>query len=227
MTRRICCSVLLLASGLLTLASCGGGGGGSGGSTARSARTGVRLLHGVLDIAPIELVDGSGAVKQVVKFADAPLYIDSATGPQNFEVLARERGPLFFSPIEVERNRHYTILTYGNLSSLGIGSAIFEDAAADQPLESGTANLRILHSLVGAASVEVSLGSGNIAPTSFGRASDYLSLPAGPVSAAILRSADQRVLATLSLILEEGRAYSIFLTGDLNYLTVARLLTDN
>lgn len=221
---RTLCSLLILV-----LSGCGGGGGGSDDGGSRSASTGVRVLHGALDVGPADLMSSllQTKVSEATSFAEPALYKKLDTGSQNLTLtLHNSPGSVFGSlPLSIDNNEHYSFLFYGNEGNLGLAVNLLKDDAGEIP--EGNAAVRIVHALIGAAAVRASYSSGaGSEPVSFGTGGAYDFLPAGSGGVVIRRQSDSRVLTSISGEFAAGKAYTVFVTGEVDYFVTARLLED-
>lgn len=211
----------------LSLCACGGGGGGGGGGS--SARTGVRILHGAIDVTPLDLystvVDG---LVQTTKFASNNFY---AGLPEGDQVLTATRAltpqaPAFSLPISVAKNQRQSLLVYGNTESLGVRQNILNDDPGEVP--TGSAAVRVVHALNGAAAINATFAGQEItASTPFGSASAYVYLPPGIANLSVTRDSDKAVVFSGPHTVEDRKAYTFLITGEVNYLVVAPQYLDN
>lgn len=214
------------------LAGCGGGGGGGGGSergrSGSSAPTGVRILHGVIDIAPIDIFSSAEPeeVVQMARFAEPLTYARLNTGPQDLSLRLHGSGfPLAAAPVTVEKNFHYSFLIFGNETGLGLRGALIADDPGEIP--EGSAAVRVVHALVGAGGLTGMLANGLISEAFFGGAGPYVFVPAGIQSVSVTRTSDRRSVSNVIHDFSDGRAYTVFVSGELDYFTAVRLLEDS
>lgn len=232
-------SVLLAPILFSMLFGCGGGGGGSGSSGAaarsvlegdtRSSATGVRLLNGAVDSAPVDLISSlSDSPLTTTRFSLEAGFAAVATTPQVISVVpAGSASPRLFSQeIALVKNEHLTILLFGDIESIGLQTAVIPDRRVPD-LAGGEAALRIIHATNKALNLDGLLnGVEVISNAPFGGASPYSRVAAGTQTVTARRSSDSFVLFSGSLQLDGGQNYSLFVTGEAGYLTVARLLKD-
>lgn len=218
--RAVIIAILLFAAG------CSGGGGGSG-ESGSDARTGVRLLHGALEGGPAVLLSDAQPAVVIARafFAEPSLHVPLAQAPQVVQVARAANHAQSFGSfsIDVAKNQRRTILLYGDQANLGLTASQFTNGEVQLTAEQS--GIRVIHAAVGAGQLDVSAG-GAASQAAFGAASEYLVIPAGSVIAEVRRHADRQILARPELMLEGGAAYSLFVTGEVGYLIVTRLLRD-
>ena len=61
----------------------------------------------------------------------------------------------------------------------------------------------------------------------YGQASDYVVLPAGASKIQIKRVSDGRVILATDKVLEDGKAYTLLATGEIDYLVTEKLYEDS
>jgi len=211
------------------LSACGGGGdgGSGGGGRNESAETGVRLLHGSIDVPPIlaETSAAPGVPIDQIRFNQSSYYAELPEGPQTLAVRSNDGGNLFSLPVTVADGERRSALLYGTREALGIRVSLLDDVPPE--LENGFAAIRVVHALAGAATISGSLG-GTALPASvgFGKASSYVTVPAGPVSISLARSVDGRTVASQPQQVASRKSYSFMVTGEVGYLTFTNLLED-
>jgi len=204
---------------LFGLCACGSSAGGGGGS---SAKTGVRVLHGGIDVTPLDLYSSdSQEILESTRFAGPALYAGLSQGLHTLS-LTRARSPaeiVFTVPIAVEKNSRQSVLVYGNTESLGVHSALLVDDPGEIPKD--LAAVRIVHALVGAASISATLGATEISSgVAFGSASAYVYVPVGVQTLTALRVTDGRQVFSGAKEVRAKKAYSYLITGEIDYLVV-------
>lgn len=215
----------------MTLVACGGGGGGGGGGSSDEQRarpsTGFRILHANIDLAPVDIFLGAEtAARGRARFARASSWVD-ARGPQSI-VLKRantdeqvESVTINLSPDEVQ-----SVLLYGDYNNFGLRTASIDDTLP--ALSAGTVAVRVIHGAVGAAQVIAQAGAETLTTgTAFGSASKYVVIPAGTSSLRVKRVADSSVLYDRVFTFQAGKAYSVLVAGDANYLATGQVLEDS
>ncbi len=220
---------LLLVSFTFIIASCGGGGGGDGSSSSGSAATGVRVLHATIDAGPIDIYS-SFVVGNVITsgyFVENTFYGNLSQGEQILTLTLHNTPtlPIADLDITVEKNKHYSLLYYGNRDQLGLRTALISDDPGEIP--DGMAAIKIVHGLVGASMINATISDGqNIKNTDFGTASTYVYITPGIKNVTIKRTTDGRTVATLNATFASGTAYTVLLAGEIDYFVASRLLED-
>jgi hypothetical protein len=226
---KICGYLLASFTILSALSGCGTGGGGGGESNGSS--TGVRVLHAVIDAAPVDVstVGGTQVISEGNRFAVANPYQDAPRGEQVLTIV-RAKTPssvITTIPASITSESRLSVLFYGD-SSKGLQRKLFND----QFPESFTGSLiRVVHGATGAAAVRVAISSsagGSAAGNAtFGEATDYLSVPAGVATITSSRVADNRAINSVAIPIEEGKAYTLLLAGEVDYYVKGVVYSDN
>lgn len=208
------------------LISCGGGGGGGGDS---SASSGVRIVHGALDLAPVELYSSAvtGGPLAESRFAQIIGYSLPPRQEQVLHVQQRYSAERFGAEITFtqEAGERRILLIAGNQSNLGIRTALID--VPELSLIADQSSLRILHAVTGAAVISASLsGTEGEVSAIFGDASDYLLVPAGATTVSVRRAADQKLIFQAALALQPETQYSLVLTGESDLFVTSLLLVD-
>lgn len=227
MLRNIQCKLLFIA--VLLLSSCGGGGGGGSEGSDVVPRTGVRVLHGALDASPLDINSNlSARSAEGYSFASASQFLSLETGFDVFS-LTRSRigGPLIFNlNREIVSGDRLAVLVFGNNENLGLRANIIESSIPE--LEEGFSAVRIIHSLVGAADITgVVESAGSFPDTTFGEASNYIVVPSGDIVANVSRVVDRRLIFSGAFTLSQRKAYTILVTGEVDFLVLAPLYPDS
>ena len=214
---------------LFFLSSCGGSGGSGGGGSKASAATGVRILHGVLDVAPLNVLSTSrpDQVVQLASFAEPSVYAALPDGLQEISLTLNKSPSTVYARfnVDIQRNDHYSLVFYGNPDNLGLNVSLIKDEAGVIP--EGTAAVKIIHALVGAGLLQASFSDGQSSgQTMFGAAANYAYVPQGLNGIIIRRVSDGRAVANISHEFAAGRSYSIFVSGEVDYFVVSRVLQD-
>lgn len=212
-----------------SLAACGGGGGGGGGGNSRSAETGVRLIHSAIDASPIQIFSSVTPAQAVqsARFGQTVLFAELPRGAQTLDVKRGATDTLFSSTIEVEKSQHYSILFFENPSDLSPRFALVLDPEIDVPGD--MAAVRIGHAAIGAGSISAFTSSNETVASRvpYGAFSDYVTVPAattGRISFA--RDTDGRTVHSTAIQLSGGHAYTLVLSGQIDYFVTAPLLED-
>lgn len=215
----------------LLITACGGGGGGSGGGSGGSVsgdRSGIRIIHGVIDAPPISITSSlqSTSVLRSAFFAEESPRVAVGTGEQILSIFKKGSPEATFSNVSLigERGFKKSLVLAGELETLGLQAALVDDGDA-APGEAQAA-LRVIHAAVGANTVEVVVGDQASVSAAFGGASEYVTVGAGAVLVSVRRAADQKLIYQGTLNLQARAIYSLAVLGDLHYLVVGRLLAD-
>ncbi len=217
-------SVSIVIIGLLGCG--GGGGGGSGGGKSARPSTGLRVLNANIDLAPVEIFLGDEASPRTKAiFSNSSDWI-STNGAQSVNLKrANTDDAVKTVSVTLKDNEVQSILLYGDLKSFGLRVSNLDDTLP--VITSGNAAVRIIHGTVGAAQVAASVGATSIATsTTFGTASEYVLVPAGTSALKAKRVSDSSILYDRPFTFEDGKAYSLLLSGDTNYLAVGEVLED-
>jgi hypothetical protein len=221
--------IILLGLVYCLFLGCGSGGGGEdNGGSEGSASTGIKILHAAMDLPPVNITSTAkvGGALAKTRFAEVRGFTELPQGAQNISVQSVDggTGPFNFS-ITVEKNQRTQVLVYGSREKLGINATLLEPREAD--IASGFAAIRIAHGAEGAASIKGSIGATALpAVVAYGNVSGYISVPAGNVLIKVARAVDGKSLANELVPVEEGRSYTYFIAGEIDYLTVNNLLVD-
>lgn len=221
------------------LSSCGGGGGSGGSSSGsasksvlegdtRNSNTGIRLLHGALDATPVNLISDQHAFPLTTSRFSLPAgFIGVSRKPQTITVVpTKNLSPILFQQqFSLANNEHTTVLLYGNNESLGLRFSVIRD---NRPAEAGSsAAIRVIHATNAALTLKGTIDGAPLADSvPFGGASDYMLVPAGSHTITVSRSADSLRLFTRSTELQQGKSYSVFVTGEAGYHVTGRILED-
>lgn len=206
----------------LALARCGGGGGGSGEGS--QSTSGVRVLHGAIDAAPVDLVLDSDGVVQTVRYGETAGYRKLAEGVHAITMYRAKDlvTPLFSRSVTSDGEQKFTVLLHGDRELLGLRTSLIAESAPSVP--EGAALVRLIHGVARAAAIEAS-GAAQLA-ASFGAASTFTNIAPGPVSFRLARKVDGVTLGRAEFVAEAGKAYSIFLGGEADYLVTIAVLPE-
>jgi hypothetical protein len=214
--------------------ACGGGGGGSGGGgsgnggdSGSDSQYGVRVLHGAIDGAPVDVVSSaSSTIASQVFFADSKGYRSIPSGAQVI-TLTRALNPAnTIASFEVSssgRDR-FTILLSGDNKTFGVRARLIEDTI---PSELSGSLVRFVNGATGASALTFSAGPEASAQVAFRADSDYLAVSPGNVTIRAQRAADGQVAASLQHTFVDGKAYTVFVAGEVGYYTSGRVFADN
>ncbi len=215
---------------LLVLSACGGGGGGESTNSDRGADSGVRILHGVLDLEPLSIKLADGKVLTEAEFAEVFRYFKLPEGNQTLQLFRRADALNAISEktLNVNPNGKYSLLVFGNRSGLGTGTKILTDGFSGN-IPEGKIAVRVIDATVGATTIDFSFNSANSGRVSFGSDSEYqiISLdPSSTLNFSATRSVDSRQVISQNLTLESGKSYSLFVAGEIGLYTLVRILQD-
>lgn len=221
-------ALLCLLGIVVVTAGCGGGGGGGGGGGSSSfPSTGIRVLHGAIEAAPVDLWSGEASSKLLTTAAFAlPVnYASTGSGEQVFtlrETGASQGGSVSF-PIAIGKNERQTVLLYGLGSFGSVKHSVLAGFTAE--LGSGLVALRLINALDGAATLQGSLGQGRGSlMAGYGQASEYAQIQAGAVN--LVMASEGGTITSAAFTLEAGKAYSVLVTGERGYLALSKLYQD-
>jgi hypothetical protein len=217
----------LAVSTLLLLVGCGGGdgSGSSGGSP-----NGVRVLHAAIDAAPVDVrLEGRASpLSQGNRFGVANYYQAAPSGAQSL-VLVRSASNDVVSvgQAAVAPESKISVLVFD-----GAGGGLQSTVLYDQfPRTFQGALVRVVHGISGVTTVRVVATSGNgvsvVGSAPLGGASEYLAVAPGLVTLNSMRGADSRQVNSAVVPVEEGRAYTVLLAGELGYYVKSVLYSDN
>ncbi|MDC0357498.1 DUF4397 domain-containing protein [Oligoflexia bacterium] len=214
----------------LVLSACGGGGGGSDGG---SAASGIRVLHAAVDTAPLDIVSALApeVIVGTTRFAQLSPYLQFPEGAQDLVLTkAKTTAPQLFSlPLEVTKGMKNTVLVFGNQDDLGLRIVRFDNdaSALAEALVDGQSGVRVVHGVVGAGHISVSLGGEKLfASIPFGGVSEYLLLDSGSQSLLAIRAADKKTLKSAALNFESKRVYTVLVSGEAEFYVVVRAYQD-
>ena len=209
------------------LLGCGGGGGG-GSSSGGSATTGVRVLNTSMDLPPVSLTTTAkvGETISTTKFAEVTGFSELPKGAQTISVQTVDggTGPFNFS-VTIQNRDRPQVLVYGTRETYGINATLLESEKPKIP--DGFAAVRIAHGTTGAASIKGSVGGQELPEqVNIGNASKYLFVPAGASQIKVIRSVDSRSFVNQQVQVENGKAYTFVVNGEIDYLVMPNLLED-
>lgn len=217
---------LLAVISILLLVSCGGGGGGGGGSSPDARLYGARILHGAVEAAPIDLVSSLQGIVQTAKFGESAGFAEFQSGNHVLNLYRTKdlTSSLFTRQVTNSKNQKHTVLFYGDRADFGLRSTLISEEFPEVP--DGVSFVRIIHATVGAGSLQASLPSSTIV-AGFGSASTYATATPGPLSFSILRVSDKTRVDGVSFVAQEGKAYTIFVAGEVGYLVLTKVIEEN
>jgi len=219
--------VMALAISLVATACGGGGGGGESGDGGSDSADGVRVLHGSIDAAPVDVISSvaSSAVVSQAVFAGAKGYRSLRPGEQVLSLTrALNSGDVIASFNQnIAKGGRYSILLYGDGETFGLRTRLIVD---EVPASISGAAVRVVNGVTGAASLNVSISGGGSEQVGFGQNSQYIETSAGDVTISTSRAADGRVVSSVTRTLQAGRAYTVLVAGEVGYYVKSVLFTD-
>lgn len=218
--------IILLAS---VLFSCGGGGSDD---DAPDGKYGVRVLHGAIETFPVSLFEltdsGEQNFLQTNRFGSRSGFTTLEKGDRILTLRPNNSNTLLQrTSVKIEDKDRWNLLVYGDRSEFGFRTSLFKEKPLQEELSSGEVGLNLVHSIIGASQVTLSLVSeGASRPTdtglgaSFGGHTDFVKLAAGTYTIIANRVADRREVARVSnFTLREGETYTALVTGEVGLFT--------
>jgi hypothetical protein len=223
-------SVHLIVATLLvfTFAACGGGGGGGGsGDGGSESADGVRVLHGSIDAAPVDVISStaSSAVVSQATFAGAKGYRSLSSGDQVLSLTrALNAGDVISSfNANIEKGGRYSILLYGDGDTFGLRTRLIVD---EVPQEIAGVAVRVVNGVTGAAAISVSISGGGSEQVGFGQNSSYIQTSPGDVTITTSRAADGQRVSSVTRTMQAGHAYTVLVGGEVGYYVKSVIFTD-
>jgi len=213
------------------LVACGGGGGGessSGGGGGNDSARGIRVLHAVIDGAPVDLFSSarSEALTSKVFFSDGKGYRSLPSGEQTIRISRALDQNNVVASLNVTSTGEdsFSVLYYGSFSGSGVQAKVLEDAV---PSEFAGAAIRFVNGVEGASALVVNAsGSAGAQQVLRGAASEYMAVGAGDVRLTAARAADGQAILSISETLTEGGAYTVLVAGEVGFYTKGTLFRD-
>ncbi len=200
-------SVIFLSLLFSGLASCSGGGGGDGGGgndgTRRSTKTGIRILHGALDIEPVDLRIGDQILNHSA-FMETNFYSDVPSGSQ-LVTLERGNSPgvnLFQSAVALADKTEYSLLLSGQATRNNFNVTVLEEPVI-RPAK-GLGRVQLVNLLEGSAALILNGGGVTLGPVPFRLASGYVELPSGLQTFSITNDRGGSVNVVPTTVPEQG-----------------------
>ena len=216
-------SLIILAS---MLTACGGGGGG-GSSAGGEVGTGIRVLHAAIDVVPVDVISTAkeGVIVPQAVFAVSSSYRSLPRGTQVLSLTTafnRTKVIATFN-LDVSSDSRQSIVLYGDNQSRGTETKLLND----QLPESFTGGLiRIVNGATGAAALSVSTPTDSLT-VDFGASSQYVNATPGVVQVVSRVALDGAIVSSNSLTVEEGRAYTVLIAGEVGYYAKGVVFSDN
>ena len=218
-------SLIILAS---MLTACGGGGGGGGGSSAGGeVGTGIRVLHAAIDVVPVDVIStaAEGVIVSQAVFAASSSYRSLPSGTQVLSLTTAFNSTQVIATfnLDVSSDSRQSIVLYGDNQSRGTETKLLND----QLPESFTGGLvRIVNGATGAAALSVSTPTDSLT-VDFGASSQYVNATPGVVQVVSRVALDGSTVTTNALTVEEGRAYTVLIAGEVGYYAKGVVFSDN
>ena len=221
-----CLSSLGVVCSLL-LSACGGGGGSSSSSDGSSDAYGVRVLHAAIDGSPVDVRSSLRADPVLLQavFAGTKGYRSIPSGEQTLALTRpfSSSDAIASFNTSVGSGDRYSILLYGDNLTFGLRARLISD---DVPASIAGSAVRVVNGVTGASSLVVAVGSGQVTQVGFGENSEYIQTASGSVHISASRSADGSVVVSTNRTLEEGRAYTILIAGQIGYYVRSNMFVD-
>ncbi len=216
-------SLIILAS---MLTACGGGGGGGGGGSAEVG-TGIRVLHAAIDVVPVDVIStaAQGVIVSQAVFAASSSYRSLPSGTQVLSLTTAFNSTQVIATfnLDVSSDSRQSIVLYGDNQSRGTETKLLND----QLPESFTGGLiRIVNGATGASALSVSTPTDSLT-VDFGASSQYVNATPGVVQVVSRVALDGAIVTTNALTVEEGRAYTVLIAGEVGYYAKGVVFSDN
>lgn len=131
---------LLLLGSVLVAFSCSGGGGGGEDSAGRTRETAIRMMHGIFDETPVDLVV-DGVTLQRVSFMQPMDYIQIEQGARIIQAVSGRGEILGTISGNLEDDTEYTLLLSGQIEDGSERLTLITDTV--QRPEEGLSNFRL------------------------------------------------------------------------------------
>lgn len=217
-------SLIILAS---MLTACGGGGGGGSSSAGGEVGTGIRVLHAAIDVVPVDVIStaAEGVIVSQAVFAASSSYRSLPSGTQVLSLTTAFNSTQVIATLnlDVSSDSRQSIVLYGDNQSRGTETKLLND----QLPESFTGGLiRIVNGATGAAALSVSTPTDSLT-VDFGASSQYVNATPGVVQVVSRVALDGAIVTTNALTVEEGRAYTVLIAGEVGYYAKGVVFSDN
>ncbi|MEI6518209.1 MAG: DUF4397 domain-containing protein, partial [bacterium] len=125
--------------------------------------------------------------------------------------------------LDVSSDSRQSIVLYGDNQSRGTETKLLND----QLSESFTGGLiRIVNGATGASALSVSTPTDSLT-VDFGASSQYVNATPGVVQVVSRVALDRAIVTTNALTVEEGRAYTVLIAGEVGYYAKGVVFSDN
>jgi Domain of unknown function (DUF4397) len=217
-------SLIILAS---MLTACGGGGGGGGSSAGGEVGTGIRVLHAAIDVVPVDVIStaAQGVIVSQAVFAASSSYRSLPSGTQVLSLTTAFNSTQVIATfnLDVSSDSRQSIVLYGDNQSRGTETKLLND----QLPESFTGGLiRVVNGATGASALSVSTPTDSLT-VDFGASSQYVKVTPGVVQVVSRVALDGAIVTTNALTVEEGRAYTVLIAGEVGYYAKGVVFSDN
>ena len=217
-------SLIILAS---MLTACGGGGGGGGSSAGGEVGTGIRVLHAAIDVVPVDVIStaAQGVIVSQAVFAASSSYRSLPSGTQVLSLTTAFNSTQVIATfnLDVSSDSRQSIVLYGDNQSRGTETKLLND----QLPESFTGGLiRVVNGATGASALSVSTPTDSLT-VDFGASSQYVNATPGVVQVVSRVALDGSTVTTNALTVEEGRAYTVLIAGEVGYYAKGVVFSDN
>lgn len=207
----------------LCVSACGGGGGGGGGSSSR----GMRVLHGAIDTSPMNAISSAKPeLLQTARFAEVKGYSSLPKGVQQLALKTKTGSTIATADVDFTGAERFSFLLYGNREDLGLRGVVIPDNSPEK-ISGDMSVVKAVHGLAGASGIDVTVANKAISlAIGFSTASPYVEVPAGVVTLDVKRTADKKTVFSGPITLEKGKPYTVFVTGEVDYLVIAPVFQD-
>lgn len=206
---------------LLLLSSCGGGGGG--GDERRTRDTAVRIIHGSVDGAPVQITfdEEEPAARLKAAFAEGTEFRRVDSGPLSLNVeRANSQGVgLGILSAQLEDETEYTIFVNGEARTGSIRATLLAEEVA-QP-EEGSAHVQLLHGVENLGRLRLRVAGELSSNTSRGGTTGFLTVPSG-LQLLEAVNGDGGVVASTEVLIEDRSEVTLLVAGDssLGFVTI-------
>ena len=173
----------------------------------------VRVAHAIPDAPAVDVfVDGSRVLKGA-EFKDVSDYLELEPGQHTFAVAPAGEGresAILEQEAALEPDTDYTVAAGGRLDS----PEVFIFADENETPSADQVRLRAVHLSPDAPAVDIA-ADGNVIleGLEFGKASDYVEVPAGSYSIEVRPAGGEEAVATFDATLDGGTVVSAFAVG--------------
>lgn len=199
-------------TGIVLVCGCSGGGGGGSGGGGRTDDTAVRIVHGAIDQAPVDLsVDG--LFTATAKFGDSTQYVPVADGAHSFGLTAVNSPATVVGSLtgNLEKQTEYSLILFGKEEGGSFSVQLVPDQVA-RP-EKGFAAVRVIHSVASQGPLTVTANTTAIPETAFGKVSPFTTVPSGATQF-VVRNRDGGTIGTASAVIEDQGEITVLISGD-------------